>query len=187
MMYPSLRGGNVNPGVKEGLYGEVDDVLSAADYLSKRSWVDPNRIYLGGHSTGATLALLAAECSGRFRAVFAFGPVASVSAYGQTDLPFDIGDQKEVRLRAPTDWLRCIRDPVFIFEGAKYPNNMDSIESMMSDCSNPLVQFYPIADANHFSTLAPVTRIVADRILHDGGAAPNISFDDRQFSALFRR
>src|SRR5260370_33497281 len=33
-MYPSLRGGNDNPGTKEGFLGEVDDVLAAADYLA---------------------------------------------------------------------------------------------------------------------------------------------------------
>ena len=39
MMFPSLRGGNDNPGTKEGFLGEVDDVLAAADYLaaSRRS------------------------------------------------------------------------------------------------------------------------------------------------------
>src|SRR5205085_3797074 len=35
MMYPSLRGGNMNPGFKEVCYGEVDDVLAATDYLAK--------------------------------------------------------------------------------------------------------------------------------------------------------
>ena len=33
MMFPSLRGGNNNPGSKEGFFGEVDDVLAAADLL----------------------------------------------------------------------------------------------------------------------------------------------------------
>src|SRR5262249_55946481 len=51
-MYPSLRGGNENPGFKEGFLGEVDDVLAAADFLSKQEGVEPDRIYLGGHSTG---------------------------------------------------------------------------------------------------------------------------------------
>lgn len=53
MMYPSLRGGNENPGQREGFYGEVDDVLAAADYLAQLPYVDSARIYLGGHSTGA--------------------------------------------------------------------------------------------------------------------------------------
>jgi hypothetical protein len=46
MMYPSLRGGNTNPGCKEGGYGEVDDVLAAAKYLASLNYVDASRIYL---------------------------------------------------------------------------------------------------------------------------------------------
>src|SRR5437879_5106436 len=49
MMFPSLRGGNDNPGPKEGFFGEVDDVLAAAEFLRKQPFVDPDRIYLGGH------------------------------------------------------------------------------------------------------------------------------------------
>src|SRR5262249_25641783 len=47
MMYPSFRGGNDNPGVREGFFGEVNDVLAARDYLAQQSFVDASRIYLG--------------------------------------------------------------------------------------------------------------------------------------------
>jgi dipeptidyl aminopeptidase/acylaminoacyl peptidase len=103
MMFPSLRGGNENPGTKEGFLGEVDDVLAAADFLSKQPHVDPQRIYLGGHSTGGTLVLLTAECSDRFRAVFSFGPADDVAGYGLDSeyLPFDTSNAKELELRSP--------------------------------------------------------------------------------------
>ena len=64
LMFPSLRGGNDNPGRREGFLGEVDDVLAAADYVAAQPYVDPRRIYLGGHSTGGTLAMLVAEVVG---------------------------------------------------------------------------------------------------------------------------
>ncbi len=35
MMYPSLRGGNKNPGYIETFLGEVDDVIAAARYLAQ--------------------------------------------------------------------------------------------------------------------------------------------------------
>src|SRR5690242_291499 len=92
MMFPSLRGGNDNPGVKEGFLGEVDDVLAAANYLAGQDFVDPKRIYLGGHSTGGTMALLTAESSDRFRAVFSFGPVDDVSGYPSEYTPFNTWD-----------------------------------------------------------------------------------------------
>src|SRR6516162_7274337 len=115
MMFPSLRGGNTNPGSKEGFLGEVDDVLAAATYLARQSYVDPGRIYLGGHSTGGTLVLLTAECSARFRAVFSFGPVDDVLGYGPRFNPFVLSDRKESQLRAPVRWLHSIRAPVFVF------------------------------------------------------------------------
>ena len=101
MMFPSLRGGNENPGAKEGFFGEVDDVLAAADYLGKQEFVDPHRIYLGGHSTGGTLVLLVAECSDRFRAVFSFGPVDNVAGYPPQYLPFDTASSREIELPQP--------------------------------------------------------------------------------------
>ena len=63
--------------------------MAAADYLVRDSSVDPKRFYLGGHSTGGTLALLVAECTDRFRGVFSFGPVSDVSGYDPQYLPFD--------------------------------------------------------------------------------------------------
>ena len=67
MMFPGLRGTSGNPGTQESFLGEVDDVLAAADFLRKVDYVDPSRIYLGGHSTGGTLALLVAEAGASFQ------------------------------------------------------------------------------------------------------------------------
>ena len=53
-------------------------------------YVDPDQIYLGGHSTGGTLALLVAESTDRFRAIFSFGPVANMRNYGTDILFFDL-------------------------------------------------------------------------------------------------
>ena len=47
MMFPSLRGGNDNPGTKEGFLGEVDDVLAAADFLGQAA-VRRSRPHLPG-------------------------------------------------------------------------------------------------------------------------------------------
>src|SRR5262245_65351301 len=122
MVCPSLRGGNDNPGVKEGFFGEVDDVLAAADFLAKQEYVDPKRIYLGGHSTGGTLVLLVAECSDRFRAVFSFGPIDTVARYGPEYLPFDTCNPREIELRSPGRWLAMIKSPTFVFEGTLQGN-----------------------------------------------------------------
>ena len=67
-------------------------MLAAADYLARQDYVDPKRIYLGGHSTGGTLVMLVAESTDRFRAVFSFGPADDVRGYGPSYLPFDTSE-----------------------------------------------------------------------------------------------
>ncbi len=41
LMFPSLRGGNENPGIKEAFLGEVDDILAAALYLARKNRSTP--------------------------------------------------------------------------------------------------------------------------------------------------
>lgn len=54
-------------------YGEIEDLEEARKYVASLPYVDPNRIYLVGHSTGRTKAVLLSEYSKGFRAVFAMG------------------------------------------------------------------------------------------------------------------
>ncbi|HMF13312.1 MAG TPA: prolyl oligopeptidase family serine peptidase [Gemmataceae bacterium] len=183
MMFPSLRGGNDNPGVREGFFGEVDDVLAAADFLAKQEYVDPERIYLGGHSTGGTLVLLVSECSDRFRAVFSFGPVEDVAGYGDEYCPFDTSNRKELQLRAPGAWLHCIKSPTFVIEGTQQ-GNLRSLQIMSGSSKNPAVHFHPVRRGNHFSILAPVNRLLAAKVLSDDGAACNIAFADEELNNL---
>ncbi|HEX7761061.1 MAG TPA: prolyl oligopeptidase family serine peptidase [Caulobacteraceae bacterium] len=184
MMFPSLRGGNLNPGHREGFYGEVNDVLSAADYLAALPYVDPARIYLGGHSTGGTLVLLTGEYSGRFRAVFAFGPVSHAISYNGQFLPPGMTDPRELKLRSPVEWLTSIRSPVFVFEGDQKPSNQAAVERMRSENTNPLAHFYLVHGASHFSILAPTTALVARKILADTGPTSNIDFTAEELNGL---
>ncbi len=179
-MYPSLRGGNNNPGYLEGLYGEVDDVIAAGKYLASRPDVDPKRIYLGGHSTGGMLVLLTAEASSIFRAVFAFGPISRIEEYSPDDLPFDTNDNEETSLRSPLLYLSAITSPTFVFEGTASPSNIEAVRELCSNCDNAHVHFYQLPGLTHFSELAPVTPVIASRIAADTAALPHFSFLSQQ-------
>ncbi len=183
-MFPSLRGGNDNPGVKEGFLGEVEDVVAAAHFLADMEYVDPSRIYLGGHSTGGTLVLLTAECSDRFRAVFSFGPVDSVDGYPPEYLPFDTSNRREIELRSPGRWLGSIKSPTFVFEGT-VQGNLSSLQAMARSSNNPQVQFFPVKGATHFSILAPTTRLIAEKVLRDDGPKCNLSFTEEELARPF--
>jgi len=185
MMYPSLRGGNENPGFEEGFYGEADDVVAAEEYLARQPYVDPRRIYLGGHSTGGTLALLVAECSDRFRATFCFGPVDNVLRYGRSEpLPFDYEDAREVELRAPGLWLDSVKNPTFVFEGTLRPSNIASLRNMMHAAPPPTVHLFAVPGATHFTILAPMNRLIASKIVQDTGPQTNIAFTSDELTHL---
>ena len=154
-MFPSQRGGNNNPGKREGFFGEVDDILAAADYLEKLTYVDPDRIYLGGHSTGGTMVLMVAASTDRFRGIVSLGPVSSAGDYGGDYIYCSPNVKEEIRLRSPKFWLHCIKSPTYVLEGAQN-GNWDSIDVMASDNMNPKVKFFRVSGHDHFSVIGPV-------------------------------
>lgn len=186
MMFPSLRGGNRNPGEHEGNYGEVQDVLAAAEWLAAQDHVDPQRIYLGGHSTGGTLALLTSESSDRFRAVFSFGPVGMIDNGYARYLGVAFDNERELDLRSPGLWLDSITRPTFVFEGAEQGNGGE-LQDMAAGSTNPAAHFFLIEGADHFSVLGPATGLIAHKILADTGAEPNLAFTQDELDRLFAR
>ena len=178
-MFPSQRGGNDNPGKREGFFGEVDDILAATDYLAKQPYVDASRIYLGGHSTGGTMVMLVAASSDRYRAVFSLGPVASASQYGGNYCYCDPNDQREIRLRSPLNWLHCVHSPLFVLEGAKNGNWDGAIDVMAKQNTNPNIQFFRVPGHDHFSVIAPVVELLAEQI-----ASGKVILTNQQLHAL---
>jgi alpha/beta superfamily hydrolase/ribosomal protein S27E len=184
-MYPSLRGGNTNPGFKEGFLGEADDVLAAADFLVKQPGVDPERIYLGGHSTGGTLALLVAESTNPFRAIFSFGPADDIRGYGPEFMPFDHSIAAELEVRTPAKWIESVQNRTFVLEGMEQPGNVQALQAMSRSSRNSQVSFLAVPRANHFNILAPVTQLIATKILKDEGAATNITLKESELNLSF--
>jgi alpha/beta superfamily hydrolase len=163
MLFPTVRGTAGNPGDQELMLGEVDDVIAAARYLASLEQVDPERLYLGGHSTGGTLALLVAESTDLFRAVFSFGPVAEFAGYGTEDpWPFERDDPEEWRLRAPVHFLDGVVSPTIVIEGA-YGNSAD-LRALDEATENPALSCVEIPHADHFTPLAAVNRWLARRV-----------------------
>lgn len=161
MMVPALRGTAGNPGKQESFYGEVHDVRAAKRYLSKLESVDPDRIFLGGHDTGATLALLAAA-SESFAGVFAFGPAADPRFYPEEHLTYDPENEKEARLRAPIHFLDEIESPTWVIEGRW--GQWHDLRELDRATDNPQVHFVEVPHANHSDVLYPLHRMLAERV-----------------------
>ncbi|MGA7832006.1 MAG: alpha/beta fold hydrolase [Terracidiphilus sp.] len=191
MMAPSWRGENDNPGRFEMFYGEVDDLLAARDYLAKLPYVDPDRIYLAGHSTGGTMVLLAAEKGGGFRDVFSLGGVSDLKrrlAAGSTSTapPFDTQSAKELRLRSPIYFISSLKSPAFYFEGENEFTGKEALRMRtVAEQQKAPLQVFLIPGANHFSEVLPTTRLIAKKILEDNGPKTTISFTQEEVEEAF--
>lgn len=171
VFYPSMRGLNGNAGNIEGFYGELDDIVAATEWLKQQPYVDPDRIYLGGHSTGGTMVLLASEYADKWAGVFSFGPVTDPTVYGDVaPVPIDSADKEGVRLRAPVNWLASIKKPTFVIEGDGQ-GNIDELNTLRRASKNPQVSFIAAGGCDHFSVLRPASVIIADAIMKNDVAS----------------
>lgn len=182
LMFPTLRGGNTDEGKKEYFYGEVGDIHAASNALAKLPYVDPARVYLAGHSTGGTLALLAAETGGRFAAVFAFGPVSEVDRYPESIFPAArTASLTEIRLRSPIHWLEAISTPTYVIEGRAAPSNIDELDEICRRVRSTQVHCVRVPGATHFSVLDRVGRVLGPRLA--AGAAEGELLGERDFGS----
>ena len=183
VFYPSMRGLNGNPGKIEGFYGELDDIVAATKWLKQQPYVDPDRVYLGGHSSGGTLVLLASEYAADWAGVFSFGPVADMSIYhGSVPLPFDRNNEQAMRLRSPIHWLASIKRPTFIIEGnLKDQSNLPELQLLQAENRNENVHFVQGGGCDHFNVLRAGSEIIADAILANNVAS---LAQDKRFATL---
>jgi acetyl esterase/lipase len=184
-LFPALRGASQNPGHHECFLGEVDDILAATDFLAQRPDVDPARIYLGGHSTGGTMVLLAAESSSRYRAVFAFGPVGDMRNYGSSSCVPASASAAELKARAPMEFLGEIVSPTFIIEGMQSGNGA-LFPYLRRKAGKADIHFVEVAGGTHFTTLAPGCDVIAKAILADNGPTPALDITAAAITGAMR-
>jgi formylglycine-generating enzyme required for sulfatase activity len=119
VLTPILRGENGQPGYFTSFYDEVDDVLAAADYLSKQPYVDRDHVFLAGASVGGALTKLGAMASNRFRAA------ASCSGGGFVGPPERLAgslyanEPKEVLLRNAMAFVTSFKCPLRLYYGTE--------------------------------------------------------------------
>ncbi|MBX3203297.1 MAG: hypothetical protein KF894_34550 [Labilithrix sp.] len=77
--------------------------------------------------------------------------------------------------------METIRTPTFIIEGSDSPNTGD-VEQLASAAAGAPVRSYTIPGENHFSTLAPITELLARKIVAD-----DIDLTDADLRAAFAR
>jgi dienelactone hydrolase len=185
VMHPVLRGGNNDTGQSEGLYGEVDDVLGAVEHLQQLGFVDPNYIYLAGHGSGATLAMLAAESGVKVAGVFAFDPVAEFDERTAATL---FGDQfntvsksvraQELRLRSPMYWLHGVTSPTYVLTAALDSAFSAHADKLCAQSENEQVRCIRVEGADHASVVGRVSTVIAARLAYRDSKQFDLHTDD---------
>ena len=99
----------------------VDNEHAAVDYaLAHLPYIDPNRLYAVGHSSGGTMALMAAAHDPRIAGCVAYAPACDVSSrvnkLGAIELSLRVpGFMSFLKTCSPISYTARIHCPVFLF------------------------------------------------------------------------
>ena len=101
----------------------------------------PQHIYLGGHSTGGTLALLTAESEHalqggvRIRRGIAHEPLSGLDSFPTRSWK----TERESSLRSPIHWLDGISTPTWLIEGAERAGQPEELDDLCEQTRNAAV------------------------------------------------
>jgi dienelactone hydrolase len=192
-MSPSWRGENDNPGHYEMFWGEVDDALAALRYLRSLPYVDPGRIYIIGHSTGGTLAMLLATETDQVRAVFSFEGAPNIAQWiriggGPGFVPFNMSDSREFALRSVVAMASSFRVPTSWFYAPRgaFANDAKPFQAALTATNNQRVHLLSVRGADHLTVLTRLVSFVAMKIVADRDLGnPFPPLDDAEVQRAF--
>jgi dienelactone hydrolase len=161
LMMPTLRAENGNNGNFEMFGGEVDDAISAGKYLIRLANIDPNRVFIAGHSVGGSIAILVSEMDTPFRASAAFSGYPRLldwlGHYKQI-APFDLSNEQERAIRNPFLYASNVRVPLYLSSESEnkltIATNMEfcQLVKQTSNCKHEIIV------GNHESMIVPSTK-----------------------------
>jgi dipeptidyl aminopeptidase/acylaminoacyl peptidase len=139
----------------------VANTRATVDYvLAKMPFVDPNRIYTAGHSSAATLALLAAANDPRIQGVVAYAPCTDVQKrlIEATDALNSVifGYKSFIARSSPKNNTKTLNCPVFLFH-AEDDSNVPVTETLVFaeqlKRTNPKVTLVRVPTGNHYNSM----------------------------------
>ena len=165
VLAPILRGENGQPGSFSLFYGEVGDVLAAAEYLAGRPYVDRGRLYLAGYSSGGSVALLAALASRRFRAVASFDGMPDMAAVfrpgkSAKEVRFDLNDPRELQVRSALAYAGSFKCPARLYYSHQAWEHMHRTSRRTAEVAKGrgLDVEAVLVGGNHFSMVGPAMK-----------------------------
>ncbi len=189
VMLPAWRGENDNPGRFEMFLGEVDDAVAAIDHLRSLRYVDPDRIYMVGHSSGGTLTLLTAMSTDKLRAAFSFGATWDMSELSgspwEAIFPFEPSNEQALRVRSPFHFLPQLKTPTWDIEGARAANDRRLEALLIAGKHGVPLRTFVIQGGDHFDILRPATELLARKLMADTGEKLEVELTKEELQAAF--
>ncbi len=140
----------------------IANARSAIDYaLAKVPQIDPKRLYSAGHSSAATLSLLAAEYDPRIAACIAYAPVCDVPKHlGEKFITaFEAvipGYREFMSLSSPNSHTEKLRCPLFLFHAdddtVVKAEDVDPFAALVKQ-TNPNVTYTTVPNGNHYESM----------------------------------
>ncbi|SCX18440.1 alpha/beta hydrolase family protein [Agrobacterium rosae] len=121
VLLPSFRGENGQRGNYSGFYDETSDALAAASYLEGLPGIDPDRVFLAGHSNGGTLSLLA-SMTRKFRAAVPISAGVNSWRYFNRytdEVCFDDSNPQEFVMRSSVCFGPSLKCPTLLLRGTE--------------------------------------------------------------------
>jgi dipeptidyl aminopeptidase/acylaminoacyl peptidase len=124
---PTLRAENGNPGVYESFLGEVDDAIAAGQFVASLPNVDPQNVFVVGHSVGGVLTTLVSMLPSPYKAAAAFDGYVDMESWAARSsskmIPYDRNNREEVRVRNPLAFANSIQKPLRLYVGVSQEVN----------------------------------------------------------------
>jgi dienelactone hydrolase len=160
VMCPTFRGENGNPGDFEMMFGEVDDAAAAIRWLATQKGVDPDRIYVFGHSSGGVIAAMLAlydklPIRHTGSAGGLYGP--DLFTLEPETVPFDLGDNNEKQMRVVIGNIRWMKRRHYAFVGDSDVHMQKDTAKLEANSSKAPLKIIELA-GDHHSSLAPAIR-----------------------------
>jgi len=161
VMFPLLRGENGNPGNFELMYGEVEDALAAARWLSTTSKVRSTKVAFFGHSVGGAVSELTslwnAESVLLSGSTGALYPPEVFQGWGAM-VPFDATSRKEVIFRSFVSNLPSMKRRHVAYIGSEEPQArlVKRYRDLATTHNAPLS--ITVVPGNHETSIAPAMR-----------------------------
>lgn len=101
-------------------------------------------------------------------------------------IPFEQTD-REFSLRSPATYIKSIKKSTWYFEGEE--NAWSAFDNIGRFAKKEHIPFtvYTIPNADHFNIIAPVTEMIAQKILLDTGKDCNIAFSKDDIAKIAKR